>query len=32
MVDIIKAIQTRKQQYKNITLAKCEIQNNQLYY
>ena len=28
IVDIIKAIQTRKQQYKDITLAKYKIRNN----
>ena len=28
IADIIKAIRTGKQQYKDITLAKCEIRNN----
>ena len=32
IVDIIKAIQIRKQKYKDITLAKYKIYNNQLYY
>jgi hypothetical protein len=32
ITNVIKAIQTGKRQYKNITLAKYEIHNNQLYY
>ena len=32
IVDIIKVIQIRKQQYKDITLTKYKICNNQLYY
>jgi len=32
IVDIMGAIQIGKRQYKNITLAKCEIRNNRLYY
>jgi hypothetical protein len=32
IIDIMKAIWTGKWQYKDITLAECEIHNNQLYY
>ena len=32
IIDIIKAIQTEKRKYKNITLAEYKICNNQLYY
>ena len=32
IVDIIKVIQIRKQQYKDITLAKYKIRDDWLYY
>ena len=32
IINIIKAIQIRKQQHKNIILTKYKICNNQLYY
>ena len=32
IVDIIKAIQTGKRQYKDITLTECKIRNDRLYY
>jgi hypothetical protein len=32
IIDVMKAIWTGKRQYKDITLAECEIWNNWLYY